>query len=88
MLFYVKEFEKKLIDKDLDRKKLAQKIGIAPNTLTMKINEKTSDFKISEAMAIAKELGLSDKEFMLIFFNKKLSLNESFDEESATREAM
>ncbi|HYE82654.1 MAG TPA: hypothetical protein VEG39_10890 [Clostridia bacterium] len=87
MIFNIKEFEKKLIDKELNRKELANRIGIAPNTLSMKIDG-NSDFKIKETIAIARELGLNDTEFMMLFFNKKLSLNESHEEESAAREAM
>lgn len=77
MIYNIKEFEKKLIDKDLNRKMLAEIIGIDPNTLTQKVNEEKRDFKISEAVAIAEALELSNEEFMLLFFNKKLSFNES-----------
>lgn len=77
VIFQKKELEKKMIDKDMNRKKLAQAIGICPSTLSSKIDKPNSDFKLLEALQIAKHLEMSDEEFMWIFFNKKLSLNES-----------
>ncbi len=77
MIYNKKEFEKKLIDMDLNRKKLAKALAITANTLRLKLEKENVDFKISEAQAVADILELTDEEFMLIFFNKKLSLDES-----------
>ena len=77
MIYNKKEFEKKLIDYDLNRKKLAEKIGINANTLRLKINDPKYDFKISEAQEIGIILELTPEEFMQYFFNKKLSSDES-----------
>lgn len=77
MIYHKKEFEKKLIDKDLNRKKLAEKIDINVNTLRLKLDDTDYEFKISEAEKICNILGLTNEEMLLIFFNKKLALNES-----------
>ena len=77
MIYYKKEFEKKLIDKDLNRKKLAEKLGITANTLHSKIEDTGSEFKLSHAQKIADILDMTTSEFLLIFFNKKLSPDES-----------
>lgn len=70
MIYFTKEFNKKLIDKDLNRKKLSALIGINPNTLAVKLDNINAEFKLSEALKIAKVLNLSDEEFLMIFFNK------------------
>ena len=77
MIYNKKEFEKKLIDKDLNRKKMAAILGISANTLHSKIEKKGSDFKLSHAQKIADILDLTMTEFLLIFFDKKLSSDES-----------
>ncbi len=77
MIYHKKEFEKKMIDKDLNRKQLAAKLGISSNTLHAKIDTPESEFKLSQAEKIAQILDLSAEEFLLIFFDKKLSSNES-----------
>ena len=77
MIYHKKEFEKKLIDKDLNYKNLAAKLGISANTLHSKIEIPGSEFKLSQAQKTAEILDLSVKEFWLIFFNKELSLNEN-----------
>lgn len=77
MIYCRKEFDKKLIDKDLNRKKLAVELGISANTLRSKLESEDNDFKVSEAQKVSKILDLTIEEFLLIFFNKKLSLNES-----------
>ena len=45
MIANVKEFEKKLIDNDLNRKLLAEKMHISPATLTTKLEKPEGDFK-------------------------------------------
>jgi predicted transcriptional regulator len=77
MVASVKEFEKKLIDNDLNRKKLAEEIGMTPTTLTSKVEKSDSDFKLSEMVVIANKLHMNQEEFILIFFGEKLSFNES-----------
>lgn len=77
MIYNKKEFEKKLIDKDLNRKKLSALLEMSANTLRLKLDDERTDFKISEAQLISKLLDLSTEEFFLIFFDKKLSFNES-----------
>ena len=77
MIYNKKEFEKKLIDKDLNRKKLAAILGISANTLHSKIENEESEFKLSHAQEIAVVLDMTTAEFLLIFFDKKLSPNES-----------
>ena len=77
MICNKKEFEKKLIDKDLNRKKLAEILGISANTLHSKIENERSEFKLSHAKEIATVLDMTTAEFLLIFFDKKLSPNES-----------
>lgn len=77
MIANVKEFEKKLIDNDLNRKLLAKKMRISPTTLTTKLEKPDGDFKLSEMVAIAQITRMSEKEFIYIFFGEKLSLNES-----------
>lgn len=80
MIYNKKEFEKKLIDKDLNRKKLAEILGISANTLHSKIEKKGSEFKLSHAQEIANILDMTMAEFLLIFFDKKLSSDESLTE--------
>ena len=77
MVANIKEFEKKLIDNDLNRKKLAEKVKMSPSTLTNKIEKPESDFKLSEMVEIANKLNMSQIEFIGIFFGEKLSFNES-----------
>ncbi|MCD8294709.1 MAG: hypothetical protein LUE27_05675 [Clostridia bacterium] len=77
MIADVKGFEKKLIDSDLNRKELAHRIGISPVTLTAKLEKPDADFKLSEADKIAQITKMDEREFMCIFFGKKLSSNES-----------
>jgi len=77
MIYNKKEFEKKLIDNDLNRKKLAERIGMNVNTLRLKLENENSDFKIKEVERIANELNLTNEEVMEIFFGRKLSFNES-----------
>lgn len=67
MIANVKEFEKKLIDSDLNRKLLAEKMGIAPATLTAKLEKPGSDFKLSEMVLIAELTGMNEREFIYIF---------------------
>lgn len=77
MIYCRKEFDKKLIDKDLNRKKLAKELGISANTLRLKLEREGNDFKVSEAQRVSRILDLTTEEFLLIFFNKKLSFKES-----------
>lgn len=77
MIANVKEFEKKLIDNDLNRKLLAKEMKISPTTLTTKLEKPDGDFKLSEMVAIAQITRMSEKEFIYIFFGEKLSFNES-----------
>ncbi len=79
MIYHKKEFEKKLIDHDLNHKELAEKLEITTNTLRLKLNDANTDFKVSEAQKVSNILKLTTEEFLLIFFNKKLSFKESFD---------
>lgn len=77
MIANVKEFEKKLIDNDLNRKLLAEKMNISPATLTTKLDKPEGDFKLSEMVAVAEITRMTEHEFIYIFFGEKLSLNES-----------
>lgn len=77
MIANIKEFEKLLIDKDLNRKKLSQKVRMSPTTLSNKLEKENSDFKLSEMVDIANELEMDEHLFICIFFGEKLSLNES-----------
>ncbi len=82
MIANVKEFEKKLIDNDLNRKLLAKEMKISPTTLTTKLEKPDGDFKLSEMVTIAQITRMSEKEFIYIFFGEKLSLNESFENQT------
>ncbi len=77
MIANVKEFEKKLIDNDLNRKLLAKEMHISPTTLTTKLEKEEGDFKLSEMIAIAQITKMNEQEFILIFFGEKLSFNEN-----------
>lgn len=77
MIANVKEFEKKLIDNDLNRKQLAAKMDISPVTLTTKLEKSEGEFKLSEMIAIAQITRMNEREFLCIFFGEKLSLNEN-----------
>ena len=77
MIANVREFEKKLIDNDLNRKLLAEKIHISPTTLTTKLDKPEGDFKLSEMIAIAQETKMNEREFLFIFFGEKLSFDEN-----------
>lgn len=77
MIANIKEFEKLLIDKDLNRKKLSQKVRMSPTTLSSKLEKENSDFKLSEMVDIANELEMDERLFICIFFGEKLSSNES-----------
>lgn len=77
MIYDKKLFGKKLIDCDLNRKKLAAEIGMSANTLRLKIEHPDYDFKLKEAQAMGEILHLTVEEFFAIFFGAKLSLNES-----------
>ena len=84
MIANVKEFEKKLIDNDLNRKLLAKEMHISPTTLTTKLEKEEGDFKLSEMIAIAQITKMNEREFILIFFGEKLSFNESSTRATAT----
>ena len=84
MIANVKEFEKKLIDNDLNRKLLAEKMHISPTTLTTKLEKPEGDFKLSEMVTIAQITRMNEREFLLIFFGEKLSFNESTARATAT----
>ena len=77
MIANVKEFEKKLIDNDLNRKLLAKEMHISPTTLTTKLEKEEGDFKLSEMIAIAQITKMNEQEFILIFFGENLSFNEN-----------
>lgn len=83
MIANVKEFEKKLIDSDLNRKLLAEKMNISPATLTAKLDKPEGEFKLSEMVAVAQITKMSEREFIFIFFGEKLSLNESMNKPAA-----
>ena len=83
MIANVKEFEKKLIDNDLNRKLLAKKMKISPATLTAKLDKPEGEFKLSEMVTIAQVTRMSEQEFIFIFFGEKLSFNESPGEPAA-----
>lgn len=84
MIANVKEFEKKLIDNDLNRKLLAEKMHISPATLTTKLEKPEGDFKLSEMVTIAQITRMNEREFLFIFFGEKLSFNESSTRATAT----
>ena len=84
MIANVKEFEKKLIDNDLTRKLLAEKMHISPATLTTKLENPEGDFKLSEMVTIAQITRMNEREFLFIFFGEKLSFNESATRATAT----
>lgn len=83
MIANVKEFEKKLIDNDLNRKLLAKEMKISPATLTAKLEKPEGEFKLSEMVTIAQVTKMSEREFIFIFFGEKLSFNESPGEPAA-----
>lgn len=56
---------------------IAQKLGISRYTLQMKIDNET-EFKISEALALAEMLNMSEKLMFRIFFGQELDLKSSF----------
>ena len=76
MIANVKEFEKKLIDNDLNYKKLAEQMKLTPFTLSQKVKDKDHDFKLGETKKIAEILNLTNQEYSLIFFEKNLSITE------------
>lgn len=76
MIANIEEFERKLIDSQLSRKQLAEKICISPSVLTAKLEEAEGEFKLSEMIEIAQITKMDDREFLFIFFGEKLSLNE------------
>ena len=73
MIANVKEFEKKLIDKDLNYKKLAELIGMTPVTLSQKVKDEGHDFKFSETKKLAEILELNCQEYATIFFGNDFS---------------
>ena len=73
MIANVKEFEKKLIDKDLNYKKLAELVGLTPFTLSQKVKDEGHDFKFGETKKIAEILDLTCKEYSTIFFGNDFS---------------
>lgn len=76
MIANVKEFEKKLIDNDLNRKLLAKEMHISPTTLTTKLEKEEGDFKLSEMIAIAQITKMNEREFILIFLEKNFLLTK------------
>jgi transcriptional regulator with XRE-family HTH domain len=54
-------------EKNMTQEALADSIGVSAFTLNGKLNNKT-DFKQSEILKIAKELGISDKLIVEYFF--------------------
>lgn len=56
----------KIIEKGIDKKVIAEKLGISPTSLNYKINNKTQ-FKASEIQLLSKILGI-DKEKDKYFF--------------------
>lgn len=83
MIANIKEFEKKLIDKELNRRKLAEMVALSPSTLTCKLDSPERDFKMRELVQIANLLNLTKEEFLYIFFGEKLSFNERYDKQTA-----
>lgn len=73
MIANIKEFEKKLIDKDLNYKKLAELIGLTPITLSQKVKDEGHDFKFGETKKIAEIFELTCQEYSMIFFGKNFS---------------
>lgn len=70
MIANVKEFEKTLIDNDLNRKQLAERVNMTPTTLSAKLDKPGRDFTLSEMVAIAQETRMSGPRFMLVFLEK------------------
>ncbi len=76
MIANIEEFERKLVDNELNRKQLAEKMCLPASVLTAKLEGNEEDFMLSEMVTIAQITQMSEAEFMLIFFDEKLSLNE------------
>ena len=76
MIANVKEFEKKLIDKDLNYKRLAELIGLTPVTLSQKVKDEGHDFKFGETKKIAEIFELTCKEYSTMFFGNNFSLTK------------
>lgn len=57
----------KIIEKNIEKKKIAEYLGISPTSLNYKINGKT-EFKGSEIQLLSKILGI-EKEKDVYFFN-------------------
>ncbi len=55
---------------------IAQKLGISRYALQMKMDNET-EFKISEALALAEILNMSEKMMLKIFFGQELELKSS-----------
>ena len=73
MIANIKEFEKKLIDKDLNYKKLAEIMGLTPFTLSQKVKDEGHDFKLGETRKLAEILNLTCQEYSVIFFDSDFS---------------
>ena len=76
MIANVKEFEKKLIDKDLNYKKLAEMMELTPFTLSQKVKDEGHDFKFGETKKIAEIFGLNCQEYSTMFFGEDFSLTK------------
>ena len=79
MIANIKEFEKKLIDKDLNYKKLAELIGLTPITLSQKVKYEGHDFKFRETKMIAEIFELTCQEYKTIFFGVNFSQTKEND---------
>ena len=73
MIANIKEFEKKLIDKDLNYKKLAEIMNLTPFTLSQKVKDEGHDFKLGETRKLAEILNLTCQEYSIIFFDNNFS---------------
>lgn len=60
----------KIIEKNIEKKKIAECLGISPTSLNYKINGKT-EFKGSEIQLLSKILGI-ENEKDAYFFNQKV----------------
>lgn len=57
----------KMKEKGYTQEQLAQRIGISPCTLNLKLNNK-NDFRQDEILSISKELGIPGERFEEYFF--------------------
>ena len=72
MVANIDKLKGKIVENRYSFKKLSEEIGICEMSLRRKINNKESEFTITESWKVKELLHLTNNEYLNIFFGEKL----------------